>query len=507
MAKNIFNTVQLTRPKRNYFDLTHDVKTTIKMGQLLPVCAMEAVPGDHFNISAESLIRFGPLVAPVMHRFDATIHYFFVPNRILWPNWEEFITGNDSAQPRNAPYIVLNNLNDIKAAKLAHALGCPKTAATNVKVNALPFSAYQKIYREYYRDQNLVPDYFSDLTDGDNSTNLALTDLRYRAWMHDYFTSCLPWAQKGGEVQIPLGDIVLNPDAKGTVQKIVRASDHVAGTDTAGLQFNNDASLAKASDQSPVVLDPNGTLTTEATSVNDLRRAFRLQEWLERNARAGTRYIENIMAHFGVKSSDKRLQRPEYITGIKSPVVVSEVLNTTGENGGLPQGNQAGHAIGVASGKAGSFFCEEHGWIIGIMSVMPQPAYFQGLPRELSKFDRFDYFWPEFANIGEQEVFNQEIWVDPTESNRTGVFGYIPRYAEYRYQANRVGGDFMGSLSYWHLAREFANAPALNAAFIECKPDDRIFAVSEETTDQIFLHVLNRIGAKRPLPKYGTPTI
>jgi hypothetical protein len=238
-----------------------------------------------------------------------------------------------------------------------------------------------------------------------------------------------------------------------------------------------------------------------------------LQQWLERNARGGTRYIENILAHFGVRSSDKRLQRPEYICGTKQPIIISEVLNMTGSFNGPdptspPQGNMAGHGISVAGDSLSKYFVEEHGYIMGIMSIMPKPAYQQGINRQWLKLDPLDYYWPSFANIGEQEVMNQELFAygaDPT-----GTFGYVPRYAEYKYQANRVAGDFRDSLDYWHLGRKFATQPNLSQEFIECDYADfntRIFAVGSDDVDQFYCQVLNKVLARRPMPVYGTPIL
>jgi hypothetical protein len=227
----------------------------------------------------------------------------------------------------------------------------------------------------------------------------------------------------------------------------------------------------------------------------------------EKNARGGTRYIENILMHFGVKSSDKRLQRPEYITGVKTPVVISEVLNTTGNENQLPQGNMAGHGVAVTTGKYGSYFCEEHGYIIGIMSVMPKTAYQQGVPKTYLKNDPLDFFWPSFAHIGEQPVVNAELFAYTTGDQNT--FGYVPRYAEYKFMPNRVAGDFRTTLDYWHLGRIFNNLPSLNQTFIECAPEDvdRIFAVLDEPegTDNLYCQVLHKIRAVRPMPKFGTP--
>ena len=343
--KNLFNSVKLQRPKENTFDLTHDVKMSGKMGNLMPCCLMEAVPGDKFTLGSDLFIRFAPLIAPVMHRMDATVHYFFVPNRILWDNWQDFITNNAVV---GTPYLTMGAGLTADQKRLADYLGVPPCppAGTSELVSALPFAAYQCVYNEYYRDQNLVPEVNFKLVDNSNDANVAeLMTLRKRAWEHDYFTASLPCAQKGAAVDIPLGQVELNPTWTGTPGFI--SDNPIADTPIFGQIENDPVDGIKATGGTAIqgAYDPADSLSVGATTINDLRRAFKLQEWLERNARGGTRYIENILAHFGVKSSDARLQRPEYITGAKSAVIVSEVLNMTGQTGGLPQGNMAGHAV------------------------------------------------------------------------------------------------------------------------------------------------------------------
>jgi hypothetical protein len=509
MAKNIFNSIQLKKPKKNFFDLTHDVKLSANMGELVPILTLECVPGDKFDLGCESIIRFAPMTAPVMHRMDVTMHYFFVPNRILWPNWEKFITNNgpngtgpDIVAPYISPQWDWPNVHEPTCLKFLDYLGVPPVPTGGVasQISALPMAAYQCIYNEYYRDQNLIQPIDYKLRDGNNVSSGAdirrLTTLRNRAWEHDYFTSSLPFAQKGAAVDIPLGAV--NGDAN--IYSNV-------GTTTLSGSANDPVVLGDTNVGLTDLWAQTDGLTVEPTTINDLRRAYRLQEWLEKNARGGTRYIESILSHFGVKSSDSRLQRPEYITGVKTPVVISEVLNTSGTQDQLPQGNMAGHGIAVSSGRSGSYYCEEHGYIIGIMSVMPKTAYQQGIPRTFLKLDPLDYFWPSFANIGEQEVKLEELYAYTANSDDT--FGYVPRYAEYKYMPSRVAGDFRTSLDYWHLGRIFASEPTLSQEFIECAPEDteRIFAVTDPDAQKLYCHVLNKIKAVRPMPKYGTPTI
>ena len=519
---NIFQKTKLRKPKESSFNLSHDLKTSFNMGELIPTTVMDILPGDKVKISVENMLRFAPLISPVMHKVKVQTHYFFVPNRLLWKDWDKWITGDSDVEH---PFITIPGNDFISPGSLGDHLGITNGSPEQVTISPLPMAAYDKIFDEYFRDQNLVEERFVPLFPGDNNQPYRLKYERNparRAWMHDYFTSCLPFAQKGEEAMIPLGDFndvrldynhldgdtFLNRGLDGL--PAANADFDFIGTDANGSITNDVNNNPLHIDVTQNTFAKTSELNADAASVTNLRRAFRLQEWLERNARGGTRYVENILSHFGVRSRDSRLQRPEYIGGSRQNMTISEVLSTaqTEVTGGeIPIGQMGGHGISVGGGNSFEYSATEHGFIIGIISVMPETAYQQGIQKMHLRFDPFDYAWPTFAHIGEQPVTGLELYTGPgaTPEYLDGTFGYIPRYSEYRYLPSRVSGDMRDDLAFWHLGRIFNDPPQLNEEFIECNPSRRIFAVTDPTEDTIYAHIFNNITAVRKLPKYGTP--
>lgn len=552
MAK-IFNSIRLKRPKRNVFNLSYENKLTMNMGELVPIMCMPIVPGDKFRVNTEALVRLAPLVAPMMHRVNVYTHYFFVPNRLVWDSWEEFITkGIDGEDAPIFPRIPLNSSwftaessfrNYLADSTLWDYLGLPTlkgigsqsfdnivngvTVPEGFSVSALPFRAYQLIYNEYYRDQNLTDPIDFSITSGTLGAAevIKLLTLRRRAWEKDYFTSALPWLQRGPEVTVPVGG------SFGVVTLANRTNNQIfVGSDGNPVEVDAGMNLIHAADKNNVTpgtiqtglsngsnsgnavwLDPKGTLVVDGEnsgiSIQDLRTSNALQRWFERNARGGSRYIEQILAHFGVRSSDARLQRPQFLGGGKMPVAVSEVLQTSSTDATSPQANMAGHGISAGVNNGFRHYFEEHGYVIGLMSIMPRTGYQQGVPRDFTKFDNMDFYFPEFAHLSEQEIKNQELYVSNDSTYNEGTFGYTPRYAEYKYHESEAHGDFRGNMSFWHLNRIFSEKPNLNTTFVECNPSNRVFATSQTQDDKFWVQIYQDVKALRLMPKYGTPML
>ena len=531
-----FELIRVKKPKRAAHDLSHEKKLTMNMADLVPIFLQETLPGDTFKVNTEMLIRLQPLISPAMHRINAYVHFFFVPNRLIWDDWQEFITGGmDGKQTPNHPKFIGTHSDwyDSLAAlssdtqgigTLPDYMGIPvnmyKSGSSQVapSISQLPFRAYQLIYNQYYRDENLIPEVDIPTDSVDIAVSQGIDDslfvLRKRCWEKDYFTSALPWAQRGDSVLLPL---MGNAPVSGKLLFKTVAGDLYPDNQTlsqanGSLHGSVDSDNLRVRVKNPSRIPPETEELTadlseaSATSITDLRRSFAIQRWLERNARSGYRYIEQILAHFGVKSSDARLQRAEYLGGGKMPIRIGEVLQTS-QSDETPQGTMAGH--GISGGNIMGFkrFFEEHGYIIGILSVIPRSGYYQGLPKIFSKFDKFDYFFPEFAHIGEQPILSQEVFLDEHASENSATFGYQRRYADYCYTFDSVHGQMRTSMMFWHLNRDFNTVkPTLSSQFVECDPSTRVFAITDIFNyGQLIVQLYNNTLAIRPVPKFGDP--
>lgn len=477
--------------KRAKHNLSHYRLTTAKMGELIPLTCVPVLPGDTFQHSTSALIRVSPLNTPVMHPVSVRLHHWFVPNRIVWPEsenggWEQFITGGPDGDNAQTPPQV--NL-PAGEKSVSHYLGVPKTASPYNR-NALPLRAFNKIYNERYRDQDLVP----ERTQHEDT-------IPHIAWEKDQFGVARPWTQKGPEVTVPIGErayIKADLDNTNGALMVDDLSNTPRTMDAEGVNVQMRPNSGPISDDNRLYADlANAT----GVDVNTFRAAFAVQRYQEARARYGSRFVE-YLRYLGIKPSDARLQEPEYLGGGVTRLNFSEVLQTApGNEGEAGVGDMYGHGIAGVSSNAYRKFFEEHGYVITLLSVRPKAIYINGLHREWIKKTKEDYFQKELSNLGQQEVYTSELHFAAGAT----TFGYQDRYEEYRSHPSQVTGDFTSTLSSWHLGRELSNDVVLNQSFIECDPSDRIYQVP--STDQLWIMANHRIVARRMVPKRANPRI
>lgn len=550
MSNKLYTTIPAPKVKRNVFTRTRPNSITMPYQRCCPVALEEIVPGDAYKWSAEAFCRLQPLIAPVMTEQRLSLHAFYVPLRTINKHFSEFMFNNKQGNYTDVlPYTTLGNLYSIITAcnlsatyqpvaveviRLFDYMGLPfvyKSATTQalfisnwltdnvalqnstIRVNLAPFVAYTKVWSEYFRDENLVEDPFdtwtgfgytdvmeltgsqvSMISDNAHKQRFALCflQLRARAWQHDRFTSCLPFAQRGPDVLLPVtGTFDVTQDGPGAAGNV---------------EWDEDAGQMVVDDGSSSPIDLFGEIDGVSTTINDFRRAERLQRWYENSARGGYRQNEATLAHFGVRTKDATLDRAEFLGGTMQPIVISEVQQNSETTANSPLGTLAGKGTSYKSTGLFKRFFTEHGFVFVFASALIRPAYFQGVPRVFSRMQRDEYYWPEFALLGEEPVFDKELYVD-ANTTEDGVFGYVPRYADYKSALPECHGDFRTSLAFWINPRKFANQPQLNEEFIFGDPQKTMFAVSSNYADSILLTVRHTVKASRLMPFYGVPTI
>lgn len=514
-----FSKVSTANIQRSAFNRSFGYKTTFDSGYLIPFFCQEVLPGDTHTVKPLIFARLSTPIVPFMDNLYLDTFFFFAPNRLLWEHWKEFC--GEQKNPGDSIDYIIPMLTapsggyDVGSVYDYFAL---PTGVGNFKHSALPFRAMNLIYNEWFRDENLQDSLPVNLTD---STADETYSLFRRGKRHDYFTSCLPWPQKGPGVELPLtgnAPVVYTPDlpSSGTVAVPVvyrqGSPSNMVGFSTQGVQSPYVRLSSTGTDPIPGNYSTHQLFadlsSVSSATINSLRQAFQIQRLLERDARGGTRYIELILSHFGVKSSDARLQRPEYLGGGSSPIIVNPVMQTsaTGQDS-TPQGNLS--AFAYVNHKKGGFSksFEEHGYIIGFMSVRADLNYQQGLQRFWSRSTRYDFYWPVLAHLGEQAVLNKEIYCQGNSQDEE-VFGYQERWAEYRYEPNKITGKmrstYAQSLDIWHLAQKFDTLPVLNDEFIEDNPPvKRVLAVQDEP--EFIADVWFNYSCVRPMPVRSTP--
>lgn len=533
---------------RSTFDRSHSVKLSFNTGDLVPFFVDEVLPGDTFSIDTSRVVRMQSLLTPMMDNIYLDTYFFFVPNRLVWDHWKQFNGENTQSAWLPTTEYEIPQLTAPSGGwnigTIADYMGIP-TGVAGLSVNALPFRAYALICNEWFRDENLTDPLniptgdavVAGVNTGAYITDVAKGGLPFKAAKyHDYFTSALPAPQKGPDVSIPvaaatnlpvvpLADRVDSSLLTGQLYHSTIFQDSGSSTNTAPLGFSRQT--ASYGDQATFGTNSTGGLSgpfpiidnlwaiqagsAPAATINQLRLAFQIQKLYERDARGGTRYIEILKSHFGVTSPDARLQRPEYLGGNRMPININQVIqNSATEATGTPQGNPTGLSLttDVHSDFTRSFV--EHGFVIGVMVARYDHTYQQGLERFWSRKDRFDYYWPVFANIGEQAILNKEIYAQGTDQDDE-VFGYQEAWADYRYKPNRVCGEMRSSapqsLDVWHLADDYEQLPQLSDAWIRENAEtvDRVIAVSSRVSNQIFADIYIKNKTTRPMPLYSIP--
>lgn len=511
--------------KRAKFNLSNFHNCTFKLGYLYPVNLFEVLPGDSIQFSTSVFLRLAPMVVPVMHPVYLHLSSFFVPSRVLWSGFEDFITGGpDGTDTSVLPTITLNTTNSPVGA-LADAFGIPVQMLQGGKsftVNSLPFLAYYMIWNEYFRDQDLNE--AVDLLQLTGTPSFVMS-LSRPSWAKDYFTTARPWPQKGPDVSVPVNLTAAGEPSITATTTISPSGAPLFRRDTAqalvgSLRYTSGGAAASTINEdtlgdSLAWLNPNLSAQTSidyssgnpelgSVNINDLREAFALQRFEEHRSMFGSRY-EDLLRYLGVRPQDARLQLPEYLGGFSAPVQFSEVLQTSSDAERSGVGDMYGHGIGATKGRRIRRFIPEHGYVMSLLTVRPIPVYSQGLERLWSKENRFDFWQKEYEHIGQQEIRSSEVYADGDTAQDKATFGYQNRYDEYRRGVNVITGEFRTNQDYWTMARIFASRPALNGDFVTCMPTDRIFQVNEQNSDQCYAMVKNNIIAKRLVSKNGNP--